>query len=300
MRAFAAARGSYSAAARLLGLHPNYLHRLIRNLNLKALLKKSLGGRQHRPGVPPPPSPKGGPAAARDFGGFPVELVADVATLAAKFIALHRAGPPRPRSCGDGPSRAVNRAQFSSITQRDCFGLRLSWLARCAACLRVSALDYASGVNDNTLLSPRSPSRRRSSCRCWKGWSGMTSRTGRREFFVAPSFAPTLVRSPSSPTSSSANSWSSTLIRLKLWRRSRRSCPGPMRHRRARGRRPGFAVWSARPSVLLPASGWERPRGTPASTSTAAGGRAPVNALAPSRARPVGGRASVRRARPAR
>jgi len=25
----------------VLGLHPNYLHRLIRNLNLKALLKKS-------------------------------------------------------------------------------------------------------------------------------------------------------------------------------------------------------------------------------------------------------------------
>ena len=41
VKAFAAARGSYSAAARLLGLHPNYLHRLVRNLNLKALLKKS-------------------------------------------------------------------------------------------------------------------------------------------------------------------------------------------------------------------------------------------------------------------
>jgi transcriptional regulator of acetoin/glycerol metabolism len=41
VNAFAAARGSYSAAARLLGLHPNYLHRLIRNLNLKPLLKKS-------------------------------------------------------------------------------------------------------------------------------------------------------------------------------------------------------------------------------------------------------------------
>ncbi len=31
--------GSYTDAAKLLGLHPNYLHRLIRNLNLKAALK---------------------------------------------------------------------------------------------------------------------------------------------------------------------------------------------------------------------------------------------------------------------
>jgi DNA-binding NtrC family response regulator len=28
-------KGNYTAAAKLLGLHPNYLHRLIRNLNLK-------------------------------------------------------------------------------------------------------------------------------------------------------------------------------------------------------------------------------------------------------------------------
>ncbi len=34
------ARGSYTAAAKLLGVHPNYLHRLIRNLNLKELVKK--------------------------------------------------------------------------------------------------------------------------------------------------------------------------------------------------------------------------------------------------------------------
>jgi len=33
------ANGNYTEAARLLGLHPNYLHRLIRNLNLKAVLK---------------------------------------------------------------------------------------------------------------------------------------------------------------------------------------------------------------------------------------------------------------------
>ena len=35
------ARGNYTEAARLLGLHPNYLHRLIRNLNLKASLHVS-------------------------------------------------------------------------------------------------------------------------------------------------------------------------------------------------------------------------------------------------------------------
>lgn len=34
------AKGSYTDAARLLGVHPNYLHRLIRNLNLKEQLKK--------------------------------------------------------------------------------------------------------------------------------------------------------------------------------------------------------------------------------------------------------------------
>ena len=33
--------GNYTEAARLLGIHPNYLHRLIRNLNLKAALSKS-------------------------------------------------------------------------------------------------------------------------------------------------------------------------------------------------------------------------------------------------------------------
>ncbi len=41
VKAFDSSGGNYSAAARVLGLHPNYLHRLIRNLNLKALLKKS-------------------------------------------------------------------------------------------------------------------------------------------------------------------------------------------------------------------------------------------------------------------
>jgi Nif-specific regulatory protein len=39
LRAVEEAHGNYNAAARLLGLHPNYLHRLIKNLQLKATLK---------------------------------------------------------------------------------------------------------------------------------------------------------------------------------------------------------------------------------------------------------------------
>jgi Nif-specific regulatory protein len=39
LNAFEQAQGSYTEAAKLLGLHPNYLHRLIRNLNMKPLLK---------------------------------------------------------------------------------------------------------------------------------------------------------------------------------------------------------------------------------------------------------------------
>ena len=35
------ANGNYTEAARLLGLHPNYLHRLIRNLNMKPLLRQA-------------------------------------------------------------------------------------------------------------------------------------------------------------------------------------------------------------------------------------------------------------------
>jgi DNA-binding protein Fis len=35
--------GNYTEAARLLGLHPNYLHRLIRNLNLRPTLQKHAG-----------------------------------------------------------------------------------------------------------------------------------------------------------------------------------------------------------------------------------------------------------------
>jgi transcriptional regulator with PAS, ATPase and Fis domain len=40
MQAVTAARGKYTEAARLLGVHPNYLHMLIRNLDLKETLKK--------------------------------------------------------------------------------------------------------------------------------------------------------------------------------------------------------------------------------------------------------------------
>jgi DNA-binding NtrC family response regulator len=35
-------QGSYAEAARLLGVHPNYLHRLIRNLELKDILKEAM------------------------------------------------------------------------------------------------------------------------------------------------------------------------------------------------------------------------------------------------------------------
>lgn len=41
--AMAQVNGNYTAAARLLGVHPNYLHRLIRNLKLKDQLKTSRG-----------------------------------------------------------------------------------------------------------------------------------------------------------------------------------------------------------------------------------------------------------------
>jgi Nif-specific regulatory protein len=40
MNAFEQANGNYTEAAHLLGLHPNYLHRLIRNLNMKQLLRQ--------------------------------------------------------------------------------------------------------------------------------------------------------------------------------------------------------------------------------------------------------------------
>jgi Nif-specific regulatory protein len=40
LKAIEGADGNYTDAAKLLGVHPNYLHRLIRNLNLRAMLKK--------------------------------------------------------------------------------------------------------------------------------------------------------------------------------------------------------------------------------------------------------------------
>jgi Nif-specific regulatory protein len=40
VKAVGQAGGNYTEAARLLGVHPNYLHRLIRNMNLKPALKK--------------------------------------------------------------------------------------------------------------------------------------------------------------------------------------------------------------------------------------------------------------------
>ena len=41
VKAIEEAKGNYTEAARRLGVHPNYLHRLIRNLNLRAQLKSS-------------------------------------------------------------------------------------------------------------------------------------------------------------------------------------------------------------------------------------------------------------------
>jgi transcriptional regulator with GAF, ATPase, and Fis domain len=42
VRAFERAGQSHAGAARLLGVHPNYLHRLMRNFNLRS----AVGGRQ--------------------------------------------------------------------------------------------------------------------------------------------------------------------------------------------------------------------------------------------------------------
>jgi hypothetical protein len=36
--------GSYTEAAKLPGVHPNYLHRLVRNLDLKRTIKKTSQG----------------------------------------------------------------------------------------------------------------------------------------------------------------------------------------------------------------------------------------------------------------
>ena len=38
------AKGSFTEAAKLLGIHPNYLHRLVRNLNLRGAIKNGTSG----------------------------------------------------------------------------------------------------------------------------------------------------------------------------------------------------------------------------------------------------------------
>jgi len=38
------AEGSFTEAAKLLGIHANYLHRLVRNLNLRGALRNAAGG----------------------------------------------------------------------------------------------------------------------------------------------------------------------------------------------------------------------------------------------------------------
>jgi DNA-binding NtrC family response regulator len=40
LKAVEQASGSYNEAAKLLGMHPNNLHRLMRNLNIKTTIKK--------------------------------------------------------------------------------------------------------------------------------------------------------------------------------------------------------------------------------------------------------------------
>jgi DNA-binding NtrC family response regulator len=43
LAALGLAGGSYTEAAKLLGVHPNYLHRLVRNLDLKEEAQKATG-----------------------------------------------------------------------------------------------------------------------------------------------------------------------------------------------------------------------------------------------------------------
>jgi transcriptional regulator with GAF, ATPase, and Fis domain len=44
IRAFERAENSHAAAARLLGVHPNYLHRLLRNFNLRGATSGGTSG----------------------------------------------------------------------------------------------------------------------------------------------------------------------------------------------------------------------------------------------------------------
>jgi transcriptional regulator with GAF, ATPase, and Fis domain len=41
LAALGRAGGSFTEAAKLLGVHPNYLHRLVRNLDLREVAKKA-------------------------------------------------------------------------------------------------------------------------------------------------------------------------------------------------------------------------------------------------------------------
>jgi len=41
LQALEQSQGSFTQAAKLLGLHPNYLHRLVANFNLKAAAKRA-------------------------------------------------------------------------------------------------------------------------------------------------------------------------------------------------------------------------------------------------------------------
>jgi DNA-binding NtrC family response regulator len=43
LAALGRACGSYTEAAKLLGVHPNYLHRLVRNLDMKEEVQKATG-----------------------------------------------------------------------------------------------------------------------------------------------------------------------------------------------------------------------------------------------------------------
>ena len=52
LNALAEAKGSYTDAARILGVHPNYLHRLIRNLDLKGTLRATPATRAKLPARP--------------------------------------------------------------------------------------------------------------------------------------------------------------------------------------------------------------------------------------------------------
>jgi DNA-binding NtrC family response regulator len=38
------AEGSFTEAAKVLGIHPNYLHRLVRNLGLRGAIKNGASG----------------------------------------------------------------------------------------------------------------------------------------------------------------------------------------------------------------------------------------------------------------